>query len=813
MLDDVKVALRALRSSKTFTAAALAVLTVGIGASTVIFSVVDAVVFRALPFPEPDRILAVGQRTAVAPGTPQNPNRDPEAVSRLSPQNYLDVAARQRVFDGLAAVAGGTLTLRAPGVEPEELTAQFVTADFFRVLGEAPRVGSALTSQHEVDGRHRVAVVSDAFWRRRLGASPQAVGSRLPLDDGAYEVIGVMPPHFMYPIGASAQTDLWVPFVVPPDQRVRVPRTVSAYLQAVARLKADVSRRDAQAQMDQIAAALQQEHPQWNAGTMIGVRPLRDHLVSGRTQSWMVMLLGAVGLLLLIACANVATLLLGRITSRHREIRIRAALGASRWRIVRGIVVESLVLALLGGASAMLMALWGIGLLDGAMPASVARIGEIALDMRVASLAGGLAVLTGTLCSVVPAVQVSRPDLANALKEDSRGAGPGAGRQRGASLLVVLELALAVVLLVGTALFVGSFRTLVQIDPGFEPEKVLAVAVFPAADGAGPPRDQTPAFEAILDRVRQAPGVVDAAAVTGGLPLGGGQVMTSIAVPGQAREPEAISVRVVTPSYHAVLGIRRVHGRFFEPGDAAGAPLVAIISQSAAARYFGTDSPVGRIARVNGVDRTLVGVVGDIHQSSLETDPAPQAYLPAAQSPIASADIVVRTSDEPYAALPAVRGAVFAAFPDVPLRNVRTLGELVAGRVAQRRMIMLLLGVLGVLGLLLSVVGTYGVMINFVSQRTREIAVRMALGAERSRVVSMVLARVGVLIALGLAIGSSAAWFLSATVRTFLFRMDPTDPRAYIAAIGTLGAAALIASVIPAVRAATVDPLVALREG
>jgi putative ABC transport system permease protein len=414
MPDDIRSALRSLRSTPTLTVVALLVLILGIGATTAIFSVVDAVVLRGLPFDQHDRLVAVGERRAPRPNAPvSTPNPDPAAVSSAAPQNYLDWAKRQQVFESMAAIAGGAFTLREPGLEPEEIRGQRVTADFFKVLREYPVYGTAFTAENETEGRHQVAVLSDGLWRRRFGGDPAIVGKSIPVEGGAYTVLGVMAPHFAYPIGSPRPTELWVPYVVPPDERVRDPSNVSIYLQTIARLKPGVSVEQAQANFDQIAAALTQEHPKWNKDTLAGVRPLHDHIVGARTEQWMLMLLGAVGIVLLIACANVANLLLARATAREREIGIRAALGAGRWRLVRALMVESVVLAFIGTVLAFLVAWWGVDILRAAMPDGVPRVAAIAINWRVLAAAAGLALATGLLAGIVPALNASRPSLTN----------------------------------------------------------------------------------------------------------------------------------------------------------------------------------------------------------------------------------------------------------------------------------------------------------------------------------------------------------------------------------------------------------------
>ena len=810
MRDDLKAAFRSLNSSRAFTAVALIVLTLGIGATTAIFSVVDAVVLRALPFDEHDRLVAVGERRPAGPIA--DPNRDPLQLSSAAPQNYLDWVAQQQVFESMAAIAGGAITLQEPGGEPEELRSQRVTAGFFDVLRVRPAIGRVFTSEAEVDGRDRVAVISDAFWRRRFAADPGIVGRTIPLDAGAFEVVGIMPAEFAYPVGVLRATDLWIPYVVPATERVRG-RGYSIYLQTIARLKPGVTVAQAESQMDQVAKALQTTYPEWNRNVTFGVRPLIDHLLGARTRSWLLLLLGAVGLVLLIACANVANLLLARATAREREIGIRAALGAGRWRLVRQLLAESLVLSIVGTACAVVLAWWAIGLLKSAMPEGVPRVGQIALDLRVLGAAAGLSLLTGVAFGIVPALQLSRPDLTQSLKDGGRGS-VGAGRQRLRAALVVAEVAIAVVLLVGAALFIGSFAALMRIDPGFNPENVLTVLVSPRWEPGKDGPDTTQPFLDVIDRIEQAPGVVAASIIQGGMPLGGSMSSTGMTVPGRKIEGDtSISIRRVTADYHKTLRIPLRRGRYFEKSDRKGTPNVVILNDAAAKRWFPGEAAVGATVSIYGLpEATVVGVVGDVHQTSLETDPRTEVYLPLAQSRVGSGELLVRTSDDPYRVLPAVKAAVLGVMPNVPLRGVRTMEELISRRTAQRRLNMLLLGLFGLLGLVIAAVGIYGVMAYVVSQRTREIGVRMALGATRARVIGMVMKNAGLMIAGGLVIGGAGAWYFSTAAKAFLFRLESTDSRAFAAAIVTLAVAALVATIIPARRAARVDPMVALRE-
>ena len=491
---------------------------------------------------------------------------------------------------------------------------------------------------------------------------------------------------------------------------------------------------------------------------------------------------------------------------------VRAALGAGRWRLVRQLMLESLVLSAVGTACAVVVAWWAVQLLRTSMPEGVPRVAAIALDLRVLGAAAGLSLLTGLLFGIVPALQLSRPDLVTALKDGAR-SGTAVVPQRLRSALVVAEVALAVVLLVGAALFIGSFVSVIRIDPGFSPDHVLTAQISPRLESRIQPRDSGPALAEIVERISRLPGVVHASMISTGVPLRASTIRTTIGIPGKTIDLNAdggISIRDVTADYHLSLKIPLRRGRLFNATDRKSAPLVVIFNESAAKKYFPGEDPIGRPVELKGA-RTIVGVVGDVRASSLETDSGAEAYMPLEQRPASGGELVVRTVGNPYDVLPAVKAAVFAVLPDVPLRNVGTMEELVAKRLAQRRLNMLLLGLFGVLGLVIAAVGIYGLMAFLVAQRTREIGVRMALGASRSSMVAMVLIKAGVLVTSGLVIGGAAAWYLSAASRAFLFRLEPTDPRAFVAAAALLLAAALLASAIPARRAARVDPMVALR--
>jgi putative ABC transport system permease protein len=814
MRDDLAAALRSLRCSRGVTLVATAVLTLGIGATTAIFSVVDAVVLRGLPFDEHDRLVAVGEIVRTADG-----GGDPNALRMVAPQNYLDWIEGQRVFAAMAAIGSGQMSLRMPGAPPEPLKPRRVTAGFFEVLRVRLARGRAFTADDEVAGRDRVAILSDGLWRRQFGGDPSIIGRVIPVEDleggpeavggAGYEVVGVMPPDFAWPVGDPAATDIWVPYVVPAPQRVRAEGSWARYLTVIARLSPGTSPEQARAQMAALGEAIERAHPRWNENVGVGVVPLSDYVVGASMRSWLLMLLGAAALVLLVACANLASLLLARGSARQREIGIRAALGAGRGRLVRQMLAESLLLSAAGTLLAVLAASWGVQALRAVIPPGVPRVATIAIDVRVLAAAACLALLTGLLAGIVPAVHASRVDLTTALKSGFSGMA-GSGR-RLRQLFVVAEVALAVVLVAGAALFIGSFMGVLRIDPGFVADDVLTAQVSPRVEDRIAPRDTAPLLAGIVEEVAQAPGVVHAAATAGNVPFLGGFNLTTMTTPGMDLSQAAmVVVRRVTPGYHATLRIPLRHGRLFTAADRAGSRPVALLSEAAAANYFPGVDPIGRIVGLEG-EREVVGVVGDVRQLTLETASRLEAYVPLAQSSAAGGSLLVRTSGDAYSALPALRAAVFRAMPAVPLRNVAAMEELVGHSLATRRFSMLLLSLFAALALAIVAVGLYGVVAHVVTLRTREIGVRMALGAPRSSVVGQVIGDALLLVALGVAAGGVATWYAGAAVNAFLYRVQPADPRAFAGAAATLLIVALCAAIGPARRAARVDPIVALR--
>jgi predicted permease len=843
VLIDLRHAVRALRATPSFTIGALLVLALGTGATTAIFSVADAVALRPLPFPDPDRIVAVGVRADPAPagglaaprpeakaGGPQQPGPAPlargggmpgakppdaDGLRNITAQDYLDLAERQQVFEAMAAVTGsGDYVFQPAGAEPEVLKGDGVMSSFFDVLRARPMLGAVFTPSNEVGGGDRVVVVSYAFWQRYCSRDPGAVGRTVTLNDAPYTIIGVMPAGFAYPPGSAQPADLWTLWVPRPQDRVRGgggARSLGG-LQAIARLRPDVSLDQAQAQLSQVAATIVAANPAPYTGRGIGIRPLRDHLVGTSTRLWMLMLLAAVGIVLLIACANVANLWLARASAQQRDAAVRAALGASRGRLAQRVLIESLVISVTGTIAGLALAWLCVRVLAAALPESLARVATIGINTRALAVAAVAALATGLVSGLAPALQGSSPALATMLNEIARG-GTSRGRGRGRRALVVAEAALAVVLLVGAALFIGSFINVMRVDPGFRRNRVLTAQVIARPSPGSAPTDLSPAFADIVDRARRLPGVIEAAAASPGVPFRIQLWIDALRAPGQPLDPSmAVSAKVVTASYHRTLAIPLRVGRYFTDDDRADAEAVVILSDAAARMPFAGDDPLGRVVVVAGGERRVVGVVANARQASLEVSPFPEVYVPMAQSPTRSYSyVLLHTSGDPNDALPALRTVVAQVLPDVPLRNIARLDDLHAAQVAERRLNMLVFSLFGLLGLVICAVGIFGVIGYLVSQQTREIGIRMALGATRARVIAGVIGHAGGLVATGLVAGGLTAWSLSNLAGRFLFGLDPRDARVYAVAMATLIVAALVATVLPARRAASVDPTEALR--
>ncbi len=808
---DLRFALRSFARNPGFAAVTVATLTLGIGATTSVFSVVDAVVLRPLPYPEPDRLVRL-----YATDAQRGDDRD-----NTSPANFLDWKARSVSFEEVAGFVGGNVNLTHRD-HPTRIRGASVTPEFFSVLGVDAARGRVFSPEVDTPGGELALVVSDAFWRSQLGGSRDALGRPVALDDEPYTVVGVMPPGFDYPPGVQ----LWTAarFRVP-DPPVNIGEDPTAnrgaqYIDAIARLKSSVSVEGAQAEMGAIAEWLESEYPDSNKDEGIAVVGLQESIVA-EARLLLFMLLGAVGFVLLIACANVANLLLARSSQRERELAIRMAMGASRSRIVRQLLTESLLLAACGGVFGVALASWGAEGLLALAPEGIPRAAEVAVDSRVLAFTSLAVMATGILFGLAPVPQLFRHQLQLRMKEGAGGYTVVGGGRRLRRGLVVAEVALSLVLLVGTGMMVRTFMKLTAVEPGFNTSKALVAHVaLPRA--RYDEDDQLRAFQArVLERLQSSPGV-EAAGTVLTLPMHwniSGFLGFSIeGRPTPDGEGPSAGYQVVSTNYFRMLSIPLRRGRFFTEADAAEAPQVALVNEALAQRCWPDEDPIGK--RISwGTDPdgegrlwvTIVGVVGDTHVEGLDVPPRPETYRPYRQDPFPYLTLVVRGEGDTATLTSAIRRAVVEVDPGQPVYGVKTMDEVLSSSMAPRRFNMLLLGVFALAALLMAGVGLYGVLSFSVSQRSHEIGIRRALGARPGDVIMQILREGLGLVLVGLAIGTAGALALTRLIATLVHGVSATDPPSYAVGMVILAAVALGASYLPARRAARVDPMVALR--
>jgi putative ABC transport system permease protein len=800
-VNDIRYAIRNLIKRPAFTFIAAITLALGIGANTAIFSSVYALLLKPLPFPELNRVVAVWD---------SYPSR---GVTRneVAMANYVDWRSQNQSFEQLALYSWWTTNLT--GIDPPERLQGFrVTANFLDTLGVKPLMGRNFTEEENQPGKGAVAILTHALWQRRFGGDPNILGKTITLSGVVCTVIGVMPETFRYP----ANAEVYAP--MPMSPQVVGNRQFNSYY-VVGRLKPGASVQSAQADIDNITVRLEQQYPQTNTGSRATVFPIvADTVRKYEMGLWMGM--ASVAFVLLIACANVANLMLARASGRQREIALRAALGASRWRIVRQLLTESSIVALIGGALGILIAVWGIDALRAANPGDAAKFApgwqQLGINFTVLVFTVALSLLSGLLFGLAPALEVSKPNLNDALKEGSRQSSGGTHRLR--SSLVVLEVALSLVLLVGAGLFFRSFVTLFKTDPGFNPDNVMTMSLMlsPAKYKDEP---QTAAFYAdLVQRVKATPGVASAAAVNH-LPLGGSNSSEAFLVEGVPEPPpgqENIGrYRVCTPDYFATLQIPILRGRAFTEQDKAGAPPVVIVNETLARKYWPGQEAVGKRIRFQApLDRApwmeVVGMIKDVkHELTLEV--TPEFYLPHAQDGWRGMVVVARTTGDPASLAGSLRQNVWAIDKDQPVAEVRTMVEVRSISVGLQQFNSWMIGIFALVALLLASIGIYGVMAFAVAQRTREIGIRMALGARRTDVLRMVVLNGMKLAVIGLAIGLVASWLLTRFISSLLYGVQPTDPLTFMAVSACLLLAALLACYLPARRATKVDPLEALR--
>ena len=797
-LQDLRYAVRLLVAQPAVTLIATATLALGIGANATIFSAVDAILLRPLPYPEPDRLVMVWEKR-LAEGVPDNV---------VSAADYVDWEKMNRVFASIAAMTPITADLTGAG-EPVRVSAAGVSPAFFDVLRVQPVLGRGFVTGEDIVGRHRVVVIGHELWRDRFGSDRSIVGRKISLNGIPHEVVGVLPDSFIFP---DDTIQMWAPI---PFQGVTQPLSRASHtLWVYARMKPGVSLADARSDMDRVGSLLSEQYPDTNRTHGAWVTTLEDE-VREPVRGGLWLLLGAVAFVLLIACVNVANLLLARAASRRREVAVRTAVGASRLRILGQMLTESILLAGLGGAAGLLVAYWGIYALQQLAPADVPVLGldRIHLDLRVLGFAFLLSLLTGLLSGTLPAWTLAGQDVNDALKSGGRTG--GGVRRRLRVGLVISEIALASLLLVGAGLTWRSFHSLLNADVGVSTKGVLTTLItLPSTRYRGDEKLRA-TFAEIEQRFASIPGV-RAAGATNLLPLGGQDSRRGVHIEGRPDDPDTPTrahPRSVTPDYFTAMGIQLKAGRPFTEADRANAPLVVIVNETMARRYWPGASPVGqRLTLSDELQREVVGVVHDVRHWGLDQPVNPELYLPLSQVAARGLTFALAATGDPAALAPAVREQLRAIDPDLPLSDVRTMEQVAARSVESRAAAMRLLAIFGLLALVLAAAGIYGVMTHLVALRGSEIGVRMTLGARPSDVMKQILREGAVQAVIGLAVGLSAGTLLMSAFRAMLYEVSPADPITLLTVGGVLLATALLACVVPARRAMKVDPVAALRQ-
>jgi putative ABC transport system permease protein len=800
LVHDLRYGLRSLRRSPAFAGVAVLTLALGIGANTAIFTVVNGVLFKALPYGDAGRLVMLWETTKDAPQI------------FVAYPNYLDWRGRMQSFDDVALYNGfGSFNLTGMG-DAERVKGGKATGNLFDVLRVHPALGRGFRTTDDAVGAERVAIIGDAFWKRRFAADSGVIGKRMTLDGFSYTIVGVLPPRVRL-----TEAEVWVPIGLSANaeqfrQRETHPGTIG-----LARLKAGVTLERMHADLDALYRQLRSDYPRENAGINASGGWLLDQVLRGIRPALYV-LAGAVGLVLLIACANVANLLLGRASSRQREIALRVAIGARGGRIVRQLLTESVLLSLMGGALGTALAWGGVRVLLALRPSNIPRLAEIGLDASVLAFALGISVLTGIAFGLMPALQSTTGDLLASLKDGGRGASAGRNRLKLRSTLMVAEVALALVLLVGAGLLLRSFEKLVNVDPGVDPHNVtVGLVSLPEAKYPDPSR-QRALFTELLARAKAIPRVTDAA-LASDLPVTSnwqsGVTFEGLPPVAPGSEP-LLNVGVVSPEWFSTMRMRIVAGRGIEATDVSDGPAVMVISASVARRFYSDGNPVGRRIKMGRAASsapwiTIVGVVSDVQDSGPSIEPRGTIYFPIAQNTPDALWLAVRTAGPAAQVVPRMREALAAIDKEVPLASVGTLEERLDGSVAQPKFSMLMLGIFAAIALVLAAVGIYGVISYSVAQRTHEIGLRIALGARRLDVLMMVVRQVLVITAIGIVIGGAGALATGSLLTGLLFGVRAGDPVTFASVSIGLALVALVAAAVPALRAARLDPVAALR--
>jgi putative ABC transport system permease protein len=799
--QDLRFGWRMLLKQPGFTVVAVITLALGIGANTAIFSVVNAVLLRPLPYPDSEQLAWVWLDN----------RREGIHEDITSYPNFVDWRDQNRVFEGMAGVRDAQFNLTGVG-EPEELRGSNVSANFFDLMRLKPALGRGFTAEEEQEGRDGVVVLGHGLWQRRFGGEQKLLGQTISLNGRSFTVVGIMPPGFQFP----AKVELWKPLA--PDAQTRGARG-AFWLPVIGRLKPGVTRAQAQTEMDLVATRLEQQYRQALEGYGVNVVLMHEQLV-GRMRTALQVLLGAVGCVLLIACANVANLLLARAAARQKEMALRAAMGAGRKRMVRQLLTESLLLSVVGAVAGVLLAVLGLKALLALAPPDLPRVESIGIDRTVLLFTAALSLLVGVLFGLAPARQASKLDLNEVLKEGGRSQSGGSGGQRTRMVLVVSEIALALVLLIGAGLLLKSSWRLQQVNPGFNPDHVLKGRVIPPRAKYQDAASVTNFYQQLLERLRALPGVQGAEATTSVLMKrvhnSGMFVIEGRPVEPTGQRPE-LPLDSVTPGYFRLLGIPLLKGRVFDDRDTRESQRVVIINETMARRFWPNEDPLGK--RFQFGDRanpqapwlTIAGVVADTKRQGLDANVRIECFLPHAQSPARAMELVVRTGDNPLALARTVREAVWSLDKDLPLSEIQTVEQMFGERTAPRRFNLLLFGVFAAVALVLAAVGIYGVMSYTVAQRTHELGIRLALGAQSRDVLRLILGKGLALALLGVTLGLLAAYGLTRWLATLLYGVSATDTLTFALIAALLLGVALLACFIPARRATKVDPIVALR--
>ena len=799
LIKDIRYATRTILKRPGFSLIAIMTLALGVGANSAIFSVVNGILWRPLPYPQPQQLVMAWTNHQARGGPVQE---------WFSPPEIEDWRAQNRVFSQFAALNNWVPTFTGRD-EPESLVGAAVSYDMLNLLGVTPARGRTFLPEEDQPKAPNVAILSDDLWRTRFNSDPNIVGKSISLNQDNYQVIGVMPAGFQFPLIPGVQ--VWRtlrPTLNPSCQRGCI------VLRALGRMKDNVTIEQAQADVSTIASRLATEYPDTNSKVGATLVPFHEQLV-GSIKRPLLVLLGAVGFVLLIACANVANLMLARAATREREMALRSALGASRTRVIRQLLTESGLLAFAGAATGLALAYALLRLLVNLSPPGTPGLDQIAIDRYVLAFTVLIAAFTGIIFGLAPALQLSKVDLNRSLKDTGKGTPGGVrgGRLRGA--LVIAEMALALLLLIGSGLLMKSFILLQRVDPGFNPDHVVTLRTILSRTPYPTPPHLVNFYTQLLDRVKATPGVQSAATIST-LPLSGNQTDTNFLIEGRPaplpnQEPSAW-FNSISPDYFQTMQLRMVKGRAFSENDNEKTPLVVIITEAMARKFFPNEDPLGkRIGRGPDRWREIVGVVRDVKHFSLDTDAPPTMYYPMRQAPARGMDLVVRTSGEPLSMAPVLRQQVWVGDRNLAIANLGTMKDLVASSITQQKFILTLLAGFAGLALLLAAVGIYGVMSYAVTQRTHEIGIRMALGASVGNVLRLVFRQGMVLTAIGIAIGIGLAFALTRLMKSLLFDVTPTDATTFALVALTLVLVALLACLIPARRATKVDPLIALR--